>query len=244
MQGKHKILIFDCRASAVALCRFACQSSHAAFTHTSFTEVDGAFPTSARRRAEDILAERKKNYHIRLFSGVEHGFAVRGDLSNKNTSMYCSSVEDIRSDWVPRMGHRRGSAGGSRVVREVFGVMRSFVSIALRERDIQGACVEGDPSTNNLTSFLSVVNLAPIELDEYGFAQCWLRVHFSPEMNCRETKACGPGRWTSCGRAETPSHDSDTCATFLKRQTPGLPRARFDFGLTLILTRDPKNNDK
>lgn len=52
------------------------------------TEVDGTFPIEARRRAEDILVEGKKVYHIQVFGGVEHGFAVRGDLTNKNIGQY------------------------------------------------------------------------------------------------------------------------------------------------------------
>jgi len=44
----------------------------------SCAEVDSTFPLAARRRAEDILVERKAKYSIQVFSGVEHGFA-RGD---------------------------------------------------------------------------------------------------------------------------------------------------------------------
>ncbi|PPR06547.1 hypothetical protein CVT26_000725 [Gymnopilus dilepis] len=33
----------------------------------------------SRRRAEDILAEGKKSYLVQIFSGVNHGFATRGD---------------------------------------------------------------------------------------------------------------------------------------------------------------------
>jgi hypothetical protein len=42
-------------------------------------ETDFTFPTESRRRAEDILIETKATYHIQLFSGVNHGFATRGD---------------------------------------------------------------------------------------------------------------------------------------------------------------------
>jgi dienelactone hydrolase len=45
------------------------------------TESDFTFPTEFRRRAEDILVE-KAQYQIQVFSGVKHGFAVRGDLEN------------------------------------------------------------------------------------------------------------------------------------------------------------------
>ncbi|KAI0415515.1 Alpha/Beta hydrolase protein [Xylaria grammica] len=45
----------------------------------SCSEVDHTFDVSSRRRALDILQEEKKVYHHQLFSGVEHGFALRGD---------------------------------------------------------------------------------------------------------------------------------------------------------------------
>ncbi|KAJ7827988.1 Alpha/Beta hydrolase protein [Mycena leptocephala] len=48
----------------------------------SCAETDFTFPTEFRRRAEDILIETTAKYQIQVFSGVEHGFAVRGDLAN------------------------------------------------------------------------------------------------------------------------------------------------------------------
>ncbi|KAH7018053.1 dienelactone hydrolase [Microdochium trichocladiopsis] len=45
----------------------------------SCAEIDHTFSAEARRRAIDILQEEKKVYHHQLFSGVEHGFALRGD---------------------------------------------------------------------------------------------------------------------------------------------------------------------
>lgn len=46
-------------------------------------ETDVIFTTEQRHRSEEILRESKLPWQINLFSGVEHGFAVRGDLSNK-----------------------------------------------------------------------------------------------------------------------------------------------------------------
>lgn len=46
-------------------------------------EVDNIFTTEQRHKSEEILKETKLPYQINLFSGVEHGFAVRGDLSNR-----------------------------------------------------------------------------------------------------------------------------------------------------------------
>ena len=45
----------------------------------SCAEVDHTFGVESRRRALDILTEDKKTYHYQLFSGVEHGFALRGN---------------------------------------------------------------------------------------------------------------------------------------------------------------------
>jgi dienelactone hydrolase len=42
-------------------------------------EIDGAFPTAARRQTEDILVKNKAHYYFQVFSGVSHGFATRGD---------------------------------------------------------------------------------------------------------------------------------------------------------------------
>lgn len=47
-------------------------------------ETDNIFPTEKRRESEDILVGIKATYQINLFSGVEHGFAVRGDISKKH----------------------------------------------------------------------------------------------------------------------------------------------------------------
>jgi len=46
-------------------------------------ETDAIFPADKRHKSEQILVAGKKTYQINLFSGVEHGFAVRCDLSNK-----------------------------------------------------------------------------------------------------------------------------------------------------------------
>lgn len=44
-------------------------------------ETDAIFPTSKRHESEEILAKTGQPYQINLFSGVEHGFAVRADIS-------------------------------------------------------------------------------------------------------------------------------------------------------------------
>ncbi|KAJ6134312.1 hypothetical protein N7523_000634 [Penicillium sp. IBT 18751x] len=44
-------------------------------------ETDSIFPASKRYESEEILAKTGQPYQINLFSGVQHGFAVRADVS-------------------------------------------------------------------------------------------------------------------------------------------------------------------
>lgn len=54
----------------------------------SCAETDFTFETDARNKAIQILREAKKPYHLQLFSGVEHGFALRCDLAD-NHARWC-----------------------------------------------------------------------------------------------------------------------------------------------------------
>ena len=45
-------------------------------------ETDNIFPVEQRHKSEEILRTTNVPWQINLFSGVEHGFAVRGDLNN------------------------------------------------------------------------------------------------------------------------------------------------------------------
>jgi Dienelactone hydrolase family len=47
----------------------------------SCAENDVAFDTESRRKATDVLISEKKDYHVQLFSGVEHGFALKGNIT-------------------------------------------------------------------------------------------------------------------------------------------------------------------
>ena len=49
----------------------------------SAAETDTIFPAEKRHESEIILKETGLPYQINLYSGVEHGFAVRAELSNK-----------------------------------------------------------------------------------------------------------------------------------------------------------------
>lgn len=46
-------------------------------------ETDMIFPAEKRRESEDILQSIGATYQISLHSGVEHGFAVKGDMQNQ-----------------------------------------------------------------------------------------------------------------------------------------------------------------
>ena len=46
-------------------------------------EKDKIFTKELRHKSEDILVATTQPYQISLFSGVGHGFAVRGDLGDK-----------------------------------------------------------------------------------------------------------------------------------------------------------------
>ncbi|KAF2477340.1 NAD(P)-binding protein [Lindgomyces ingoldianus] len=48
----------------------------------SCAEVDHTFDTESRNKAVDIMVEEKKSYQLQLFSGVAHGFALRGDMGD------------------------------------------------------------------------------------------------------------------------------------------------------------------
>ena len=50
----------------------------------AFEEIDVTFPLDARRRAEDLLIANGHTYHFQVFSGVSHGFAIRGDPEVEN----------------------------------------------------------------------------------------------------------------------------------------------------------------
>ncbi|EON67882.1 hypothetical protein W97_07379 [Coniosporium apollinis CBS 100218] len=46
-------------------------------------ETDSIFPAEKRHETEEILHKMSVPYQINLFSGVEHGFAVRAEIDNK-----------------------------------------------------------------------------------------------------------------------------------------------------------------
>ncbi|KDR70045.1 hypothetical protein GALMADRAFT_903033 [Galerina marginata CBS 339.88] len=68
----------------------------------SCAEHDPLFEAPARHRAEDILAKNHSSYLVQVFSGVEHGFATRGDVSVEHIRW--AKEESARSiiEWFKR----------------------------------------------------------------------------------------------------------------------------------------------
>ena len=52
-------------------------------TNDGRSEIDSIFPASKRHESEQILAKSNQPYQINLWSGVEHGFAVRADITKQ-----------------------------------------------------------------------------------------------------------------------------------------------------------------
>lgn len=48
----------------------------------SAAETDPIFPVELRHQTEEALAKIKARYQLDLFSGVVHGYAVRGDIKD------------------------------------------------------------------------------------------------------------------------------------------------------------------
>jgi hypothetical protein len=65
---------------SILLLVFVCFDWLQPFDQTSI-ETDSIFPASKRHESEDILIKTGQPYQINLFSGVEHGFAVRADIT-------------------------------------------------------------------------------------------------------------------------------------------------------------------
>lgn len=48
----------------------------------NYQGIDEIFTTEQRQETEAKLAQNKATYQINLFGGMEHGFAVRGDMED------------------------------------------------------------------------------------------------------------------------------------------------------------------
>lgn len=84
----------------------------------SCAETDFTFETEARNKAIDILRKAEKPYHLQVFSGVEHGFALRCDLS-KPYERWCKeqSVAGIASYFDLQLGlfEKRSEDGSAKL---------------------------------------------------------------------------------------------------------------------------------
>ena len=64
---------------------FHSSSAGAGLMQSYFTETDAIFPAEKRHKSEEILQKTGQPYQINLYSGTEHGFAVRSDISKAVT---------------------------------------------------------------------------------------------------------------------------------------------------------------
>ncbi|KAJ4991460.1 dienelactone hydrolase family protein [Stagonosporopsis vannaccii] len=59
-------------------------------------ESDWIFPAEKRRESEDILKDMGATYQLSLYSGVEHGFATKGDLENPR-GKFCKELAFLQA---------------------------------------------------------------------------------------------------------------------------------------------------
>jgi len=89
-------------------------NAHPAFLHESHlqnsrkpvffscAEVDHTFPAESRHIAEKILADNKQIYQFQLFSGVAHGFALRGNPDVEIEKWAKEQSAKSIADWFDR----------------------------------------------------------------------------------------------------------------------------------------------
>jgi len=78
----------------------------------SCSEVDHTFPAESRHKTEKILVDNKQTYHFQLFSGVAHGFALRGNMDVENERWAKEQSARSIGDWFDRFS---GAKGGSKL---------------------------------------------------------------------------------------------------------------------------------
>jgi dienelactone hydrolase len=61
----------------------------------SCAEIDHTFPNEFRNRAVDIMQAEQKVFQVQLFQGVEHGFALRGDVNNAYESKSVAYISAV-----------------------------------------------------------------------------------------------------------------------------------------------------
>lgn len=65
----------------------------------SAAQTDVMFATELRHKTEEILSKNSQRFQIDLFSGVVHGFAVRGDLSDPLVKYAASKAVNDQLTW-------------------------------------------------------------------------------------------------------------------------------------------------
>ncbi|RMZ71808.1 short-chain dehydrogenase reductase sdr [Pyrenophora seminiperda CCB06] len=83
----------------------------------SCSERDHTFDVPSRQRALDILQEGSKTYHYQLFSGVEHGFALRGNPDDLREHDCCNITPPRALDFTGDVAIVTGA--GSRMDGEI-----------------------------------------------------------------------------------------------------------------------------
>lgn len=65
----------------------------------SAAETDAIFPNELRHQSEDVLAKNKSRYQIDLFSGVVHGYTIKGDSKDPVTLYAQRKTLDDQIRW-------------------------------------------------------------------------------------------------------------------------------------------------
>lgn len=91
--------------------------------YLSTSQIDHTFDTESRNKAVDIMNAGNKIYHLQLFSGVEHGFALRGKMDNAyERSYHCLKrwspleIKYSKANIPGRLGQRTEFEGHYRLV--------------------------------------------------------------------------------------------------------------------------------
>ncbi|KAI1307073.1 hypothetical protein F5Y03DRAFT_383855 [Xylaria venustula] len=95
----------------------------------SCAETDHTFDVPSRRRALDILQEEKKIYHYQLFSGVEHGFALRGDPNDPYQPLDFSGDIAIVTGAGSRMDNEIGNGRATAILLARHGAKVALLDI-------------------------------------------------------------------------------------------------------------------
>jgi dienelactone hydrolase len=65
-------------------------------------ELDDLFTVEKRHESEAILSKSKQDFQINLFSGVHHGFAVKGDMKDKRQLFAKEQAFNQAVSWFKR----------------------------------------------------------------------------------------------------------------------------------------------